>query len=711
MLASCGDDGGGVFPPAPNRPSNETCHAIEAPPSADRVRPVRAFEHVGFSPEQLRGLTQLDQSPADPSEWFVSRLSGQIYAFSSDPDETGVELVLDLSDIESEGDGFASFSLDPDFGTNGYLYAVYAIPPTGTGRFASRLSRFTRQADGTFDRDSELVLLDIPQSRFHNGNHAIFGLDGYLYYGVGDGQQTETNGQNPHTLPGSILRLDVSGPDAERGTPYSIPPDNPFADGVDGAPEVYAYGFRNPWRFTVDPETGDIYVGDVGQDAVEEIDLLQAGGNYGWPLREGTICFLEDPCDDPSFIDPIVEYRHSEGKSVTAGFRYRRDDIPGLEGRYLYADYQLGKIWSIEVGVEEPPTRLEMEGQWFIVSMQQDREGYLYVLRFDMMGNEGGIYRLEAAPPPEPSTFPRLLSETGCFDPEDPRQVAPGVVPFEPTARLWSDGADKGRWLALPDDRRVQVGPDGDLLFPVGTVLIKTFGFEDRLHETRLFMRTEAGWAGYSYRWNETQTDAELLEGESSETLPNGTRWIYPSRAQCMECHTEAAGFALGPEVGQLGGAVDYGDGPEDQLAWLLEHDYFVPDIEELDALTARQEALPDPFGDAPLASRARAYLHANCSGCHRAGGPTRAQMDFRYSVPFAATNTCDAEPLGRLWGWDVWEEQRVLVPGIPDRSTMWMRMVTPGYFRMPPLATREIDDEGSALIGAWIEGIDSCAE
>jgi len=445
----------------------------------------------------------------------------------------------------------------------------------------------------------------------------------------------------------------------------------------------------------VDPIDGEIFVGDVGQDRREEIDRLVPGGNYGWPDREGTLCFFREPCEDPRYLDPLMEATHIEVRSVVAGYRYLCTDLPSLTGRVLYADFVSGSVWSFDS--EAGDSRLEVDGTFMIASFTQDEEGHHHVVRYDPTGDAGGLYRLVAAPE-TPSRFPRLLSETGCVDRDDPRRFRDGMVAFTPTSPLWSDDANKERAFAIPDGSAIGVSSDGDLDLPVGSVVVKHFGYGERLHETRVLMR---GAAGYAYRWNDAGTDAELLEGRLSENLESGVRWQYPGRSDCFTCHTSAAGGTLDLEVAQLDDAT---------LEGLLTNGYIDRRITDLSMLRATSRpALVDPAGDGDVEARARSYLHANCSGCHRPGGPGRGMIDLRYETPFRSTGLCNAEPLERLWDQPVWAEQRLLVPGRPDYSTVYLRPSVRGIFRMPPLGSDVIDETSVALIGAWIEGISSC--
>jgi uncharacterized repeat protein (TIGR01451 family) len=242
------------------------------------------------------------------------------------------------------------------------------------------------------DADSEEQLLVIPQPYAnHNGGQLAFGpQDGLLYIGTGDGGSAGdplNNAQNPGSLLGKMLRIDV-----ETGSPltYTIPPSNLFTQTLGYRDEIWALGLRNPWRFSFDRENSDLYIGDVGQNLWEEIDYLAdsalAGVNFGWRCREGTHVFnTGPPCDDPVFLagltDPLAEYDHSEGRSVTGGFVYRGADFPALVGRYFYADYVAGKIWSIDTNTWSAP-ELELDTSLTFSAFGEDEEGELFIVDY-----------------------------------------------------------------------------------------------------------------------------------------------------------------------------------------------------------------------------------------------------------------------------------------------------------------------------------------
>jgi uncharacterized repeat protein (TIGR03806 family) len=297
------------------------------------------------------------------------------------------------------------------------------------------------------------------------------------------------------------------------------------------------------------------------------------------------------------------------------------------------------------------------------------------------------------------------LSATGCVNAGNATLPASGLIPFTPNAPFWSDGAVKSRWIGLPEGQRITVASNGDWNFPNGTVLMKNFRLEDRLVETRLFMRHPDGvWGGYSYEWNAAQTDATLVTGGKQVTV-GGQTWIYPSEGQCVVCHTEVAGRALGPETKQLAFNITYPQTGR-EAHQLVTHNA----INTLATAIANPTTVvpyPNPFGTAgTLGERARAYLHTNCAQCHQPGGPTTVNMDLRYSTALADTHTCDVVPtLGDLGI----SNARLIAPGAATRSVLIDRMSRRDANGMPPLGSAKVDAEGAALLTSWVNSLTNC--
>lgn len=301
---------------------------------------------------------------------------------------------LDITDRVGSGgseQGLLGIALHPDYANNGFFYVNYTDQSGDTV-----IARFTRSGDdpNKADSASEKVLLQVDQPYAnHNGGSMVFGPDGYLYMGLGDGGSAgdpQGNGQSLDTRLGKLLRVDVNNSD-----PYAIPADNPFAQG--GTPEIWVYGLRNPWRFSFDRLTGDLYIGDVGQNEWEEIDFSPAGSaggtNFGWDFREGTHPYEGTPPADASLTDPIFEYAHGEGCSVTGGYVYRGQALPEFRGIYLFADYCSGRLWGSLHGADGAwQTQLLFSQTGMnITSFGQDGQGEIYLVN----QQDGGVYRLQ----------------------------------------------------------------------------------------------------------------------------------------------------------------------------------------------------------------------------------------------------------------------------------------------------------------------------
>ena len=327
---------------------------------------------------------------------FLVLQEGQIIVFQNNDDVESLTVFLDIRDRvdDSENEeGLLGLAFDPHYESNGYFYVHY----TASSPARSIISRFSVTVDDQqkADIESELVILQINQPYDnHNGGHIAFGPDGYLYIGLGDGGNggdPQDNGQNNETLLGTILRIDVS--DSSEQKKYGIPPDNPFAGLKYEKNEIWAYGLRNPWRFSFDEETGLLWVGDVGQNKFEEIDIVEKGGNYGWNVLEGFHCYSvsTSSCDSEEFEAPIVEYDRDEGCSVTGGYVYRGSIFNFLYGSYIYGDFCSGLIWALNYdGTKIVDVTILVDSDLIISSFGEDEEGELYILSFD-----NKIYRLK----------------------------------------------------------------------------------------------------------------------------------------------------------------------------------------------------------------------------------------------------------------------------------------------------------------------------
>lgn len=315
---------------------------------------------------------------------------------------------------------------------------------------------------------------------------------------------------------------------------------------------------------------------------------------------------------------------------------------------------------------------------------------------------------LAPAKPPEASagSFPTSIKDTGCFDKTNPRKPLPAAIPYGVASALWSDGAEKHRWLALPEGKTITVKQDGDFDFPIGSVLIKAFELDGAPLETRFLYRHEDGtWAGYTYVWKEDGSDAELQGPAAGFRFVGGLEWTFPSREQCLGCHQEAAGRTLGPETAQFNGNYVYPGGLRANQLRTLEHiglfDKPLGNIEQLDALVEVTDEA------ASVEARARAYLHANCAHCHRPGGVTEVVMDLRYQTKLSMTNICNIVPSKGDYGIT---GAKIVTPGDADLSILPFRMRSLAQnVRMPSLGSGVVDEPGVAAMEAWISSLKTC--
>lgn len=336
--------------------------------------------------------------PNDGSQrMFIVLQAGQVVVTSRDeaaavPASVFLD-IRDRVDDTGEEEGLLSMAFDPDFARNGFFYLYYTTGSPGP----SRLSRFRVSASdpNRGDPQSEEVLLQVPQPfRNHNGGTVLFGPDGHLYLSLGDGGgagDPQGNGQRLTTLLGKIVRIDVRTPP---GGGYRVPPDNPFVGRGGGVrEEIWAYGLRNPWRMSFDRGTGQLWVGDVGQNAWEEIDIIRPGGNYGWNIMEGDHCYppSRTDCNRQGLVPPIAEYPRTGGNcSVTGGYVYRGSRLPSLYGAYIYADYCSGRIWALRYDGARVTEQMQIaDTPLRIPSFAEDPDGELLILAFD-----GHLYRL-----------------------------------------------------------------------------------------------------------------------------------------------------------------------------------------------------------------------------------------------------------------------------------------------------------------------------
>jgi uncharacterized repeat protein (TIGR03806 family) len=742
-------------------------------------RAVRAFPNLKLNfpiavyaqPRDGR-LLIIDQAAAYGNARIVRASAADLADANS---AAALEVLLDLDE------SVYGLAFHPRFADNGYVYVGCNGPPTSGkgGKKTTRVTRYTmsRAAPHAIDSKTAHVVIEWP-SDGHNGGDLVFGNDGMLYVTSGDGtsdSDTDLVGQDLTRLTAKVLRIDVDHP--TNGNAYSVPADNPFVGqkhaGAPIRPETWAYGLRNPWRICVDHATGAIWVGNNGQDLWEQAYRLERGANYGWSVMEGGHVFYADRRRGPTpFVPPTVEHPHSVARSLTGGVVYRGKRLPELHGAYIYGDYSTGKIWGALHDGKRIVWHKELADTTLaITAFGIDRDGELLICDH-RGGGEGALFRLEPTPTGAGSAnFPRKLSETGLFQSVAAHKLSPGAIPYSVNSPLWSDGTYKERYLVLPPSTaaspntvakantaaRIDFSPRGSWNFPDRTVLVKSFAIERastdgapsrRWIETRLLTRQEGEWAGYSYIWNDEQTEATLVGAAGAdrvydEASGGSLAWHYPSRTECMVCHSRAANFVLGLSTEQLNRTHEYPAGALNQLAmlerlgllrvdWQNQAERQAKDEmaaaglsgEALESAIARHtdsrgqrtcipsmllahaptdsERLVDPGEEnAPIEKRARSYLHANCAQCHQPAGGGNAQIDLRYFASAKDFNAIEVAPMHDTYGI---AGARLVAPGDPERSLLFVRMSRRGRGQMPQLATTKIDEVGAAVIRRWIE-------
>ena len=365
--------------------ATSTSTAVSATPVPVNVPLPNVRVEVVFPSVSFDRMVYLTHPDGIDDRLYLVLQPGRIMVFDNVANPPAPETFLDIrSRVSDRGneEGLLGLAFDPDYQDNGYFYVYYsAASPRRSVIARYQVSADTREVDPS----TEKIIMEIGQPfSNHNGGHVTFGPDGYLYVGLGDGGSggdPRGHGQNLRTLLGTIIRIDVSTLD-ETGS-YAVPSDNPFV-GVEGArPEIWAYGLRNPWRFSFDRETGELWAGDVGQNKLEEIDIVTKGGNYGWNIMEGTSCFRDNSCDSDELVPPVAEYGRDGGCSVTGGYIYRGSRNPSLVGAYVYGDFCTGRIWALRHDGSRVTEQEEIvDSDLQISSFAEGPDGEVYVLSF-----------------------------------------------------------------------------------------------------------------------------------------------------------------------------------------------------------------------------------------------------------------------------------------------------------------------------------------
>ncbi len=694
--------------------------------------------------------------------YLVGERRGAIYSLAPGEDSLP-ELAFDLTAELNKStwpanagrvEAVYALAFHPRFAENRWCYVCYTLahqdkksPNLADG---TRIARF-RVSDTTppkLEAASEEVVLTWEQGG-HNGCELLFGPDGFLYISTGDGRPPNPpdplhTGQDITDLLSSVLRIDVDRRDAGRN--YAIPPDNPFLglsiEGRPARPEIWAYGFRNPWRMSFDRVTGQLWLGDVGWELWEMVHRVERGGNYGWSAVEGRQPIHQADSPGPSPIrPPLLELPHTVAASITGGFVYRGKRFPELAGAYVFGDWEFRRLWAARFDGDRLVSLDEITRPTVrVASFGEDADGELMLLDYDT----GFVHTLARNNGQgQNKDFPRTLSATGLFVGVKDQQPAAGVVPYAINSPRWHDGATAQRWLGLPGQTGIAVYPgDGKpmpsqvywhnfrLHFPQDAVLAKTLSIErvagdpasSRPVETQVLHFDGADWRAYSYAWREDGSDADLMPangGERSIAIrdprhPAGQRqwlWRFHDRTQCLQCHSQWPQYAIGFSLPQLNRELPAPSGTTaNQLISLAATGHFVrraldnaPQPPFDSALVKAEDRLADPFDPtAPLDARARSYLHANCSHCHRFNGGGIVGLDLLPKKKLAETRLLES-PIRGDFGLP---NARIVAPGDPERSTLYFRMAKFGRDRMPHVGAELPDEAGLRLIENWIASL-----
>jgi len=714
---------------------------------------------------------------------FVGEEHGKLFSVKPGPDakaELFYDLGREITTLHKTANAMTTGNLyglafHPKFEENRYCYVCYVLVsktvpflPDGT-----RVSRFkvTKTEPPRIDPASEEIVITW-QSAGHNGGDLHFGPDGMLYISTGDGRGPNppdplNTGQDCSDLLSSVLRIDVDKRDA--GKNYSIPTDNPFVGMKDVRPEIWAFGFRNPFRMSFDRQTGDLWVGDVGWELWEMVQKVQKGGNYGWSITEGRQPAKPNQKVGPTpILAPTIELPHTIAASVTGGYVYRGKKFPELVGAYIFGDWETRRIWAARFEndrVKEMPEIVKPNVR--AVAFGEDHAGELYYVDYDT----GYMYTLDRNDAKGANTaFPTKLSETGLFKDVKKHELRPGVQQFIPAVRQWQDNAAASYHVALPDLSSVTLFDkprrlpgqvfwhDFRMQFPKDAVLVKTihlntdggpailadwppgFGVSGKRIETQVLHFDGEDWRGYTYAWRDDQLDADLVPTDGAEKLvtvsdervPGGKReqsWTFHSRNQCAVCHNAWSEYTLAFNVGQLNSgywAFAGGSGPGPHTMFKsgelvkLSRQGFIQRLGKDDV------QLP-PFDD----ESARKELSFRFEDREGALYPRTPEQREKMARAYLHVNCAHchrfgggggqvvlemdySKPLKEMGILDVNPKQgdfgipdaRIIKSGDPHSSVLFYRMAKFGRGRMPHLGSELPDFHGMRLIADWIEDL-----
>jgi putative heme-binding domain-containing protein len=723
-------------------------------------RAERVFPRLHF-----KSPTVLTSAPGT-DRLFVAEQYGKLFSIPNNPGTAAADLFLDATTLvprlaaerkeDLEFEAVYGLAFHPQFADNRYCYVCYVVHyrdnKLGQHPAGTRVSRFTvsRTDPPRCDPSSEKPIISWLQGG-HNGGCLKFGPEGYLYISSGDGgpafpPDPLKAGQDVTNVLSAIMRVDVDREQAGRA--YAIPQDNPFVDLKDARGEVWAYGLRNPWKMSFDRRNGSLWVGDVGWELWEMVYRVHKGDNFGWSLYEGPqAVHTERPRGPTAIVPPTVAIPHTEGASVTGGYVYRGKKLPKLVGTYVFGDWETRRIWGIDADTSISETTLPkreiMDPTVRVVDFAEDNAGELYLLDYDA----GTIHTVvENDVLAEQHPFPRRLSETGIFGSVLDGRPAAGVVPYEINARQWADGAIAEHFVGVPGTGSVHFYDPArpipgsmftrKIEFPKDSVVVKTLSVASDLGDAPNRRRVETqvlhfdgrDWRGYTYEWNDEQTDALLVEAEgktrtlrvADKAAPERYRqqaWRFPSRIECLRCHNPWSDTALSFTISQLNRQRGFGNVADNQIR-AFRHIGLIdggspptagdaapagrsPETTVPQKSPDQMPRFADPYDPrADLSERARTYLHVNCAHCHRNGGGGSAYVHLLYELPLTETRALGTRPSQGTFGI---HDAKIIAPGDPFGSVLYFRMAKLGPGHMPYIGSSVIDQRGLDVIHDWI--------
>jgi putative heme-binding domain-containing protein len=738
LAAAGGDKAGNDEQPRSGRLPWTTSRIAGSPDPPAPFKVVRMFPKLKFEHPLL-----IARVPGS-NRFIVGEQAGILFSFDGDRPDAGAEPFLDLSRElttirllagAKQVEAVYGLAFHPDFERNRECFVCYTlrgsdpIPPNLAD--GTRVSRFrvTPTNPPRIEPASEEIVLTYLQGG-HNGGDLQFGPDGMLYISTGDAGNPNppdplNTGQDISDLLSSILRIDVNHKDA--GKNYAIPRDNPFVAMQRARPEVWAYGFRNPWRMSFDRLTGGLFVGDVGWELWESVHRVERGGNYGWSAMEGPQPIKSGRIGPTPIHPALIELPHSIACSVTGGLVYRGKKFPELFGAYIFGDWETRRLWAARFEGDRTKQMSEIARPSVrFVAFGENRQGEFYFLDQDA----GTLHTLgRNSGDAQNAEFPTMLSQTGLFASVQNHTPAVGVARFLINSRQWQDGATAEHWTAFPGVAAATLYATGKPIpglvywhnfrvhFPKGAVLLRTLSRSGRRVETQLLHFDGVDWNAYTFAWRDDQADADLVPAEGDEkemrTREGKLLWQFQSRTQCMSCHSNQSEYALAFLPEQLNRP---GPDGRNQLVALTEAGFIrradidgnpLPPFDTVSA--TRERKIADPTDETlPLDARARSYLHANCGHCHSDHGGGSVPLRLQFPTPVAEMNAVGVRPTR---GDFELPDSCIIKPGDPYASTLYFRMAKFGRDRMPHIGSERPDETGLLLIAQWIAEINGRAE